>query len=332
MNDRLTLRGAPVVVAPGKVFLVGEYGVLEGGSAVLTAVTCSAVAQYIPGLEPASEVVFEAVARARDALGELADALPAGSVLVDTGQFRRNDAKIGVGSSAAAAVAAVGAVFEYCGRRVNDHKEQVFAVADEAHRAAQGGVGSGADVAVATFGGLLHFQRPQGAPVLRETLPKPEELSIVVFFSGQPASTVQMVRSVMALKDETPPLYKWLMDELKTLGGRFVSALSVGNIKGVIDATNAYHETLLELGDSARLPIVTPVFESAAKLARELGGAAKPSGAGGGDLGIALFADAAAAASFTSRCPEGLSVLDVRPEPLGVRRRMASVSEVTHQR
>lgn len=332
MNDRTTLRGAPVVVAPGKIFLVGEYGVLEGGSAVLTAVTCNAVAQYIPGLEPASTIVKEAVERSRVALGELSDALPAGSVLVDTGQFRRGESKIGVGSSAATAVAAVGAVYEYCGRPVTLHRDEIFTIADEAHRAAQGGVGSGADVAVATYGGYLHFQRPEGGAVLREALPAPEALSLVVFFSGQPASTVQMVRSVMALKTDTPPLYKWLMDELKTLGGRFVSALGSGNVAGVLAATNAYHETLLELGNSARLPIVTPVFEAAAQLARSLGGAAKPSGAGGGDLGIALFADAASAASFTAGCPEGLSVLEVRPEPLGVRRRVATVAEVAHQR
>ena len=332
MDDRTTLRGAPVIVAPGKIFLVGEYGVLEGGSAVLTAVSCNAVAQYIPGLQGASTVVDEAVARARVALGELSSALPEGSVLVDTNQFRRGEGKIGVGSSAATAVSAVGAVFEYCGQAVAQHLDQVFEVADAAHRAAQGGVGSGADVAVATYGGYLHFQRPEDSAVIHEALPAPAGLSLVVFYSGQPASTVQMVRSVMALKTDTPPLYKWLMDELKTLGGRFVSALASGNVSGVLAATNAYHETLLELGHSARLPIVTPVFEAAATLARSLGGAAKPSGAGGGDLGVALFPNAAAASDFSSRCPGGLSVLEVRPEHLGVRRRMATVAEVAHQR
>lgn len=332
MNDRTTLRGAPVVVAPGKVFVVGEYGVLEGGSAVLTAVSRNAVAQFIPGLEAASAVVEQAVRRARDALGEVGEALPAGSVLVDTSQFRRGEAKIGVGSSAAAAVAAVGAVFEYGGHAVAEHRDLVFEVADAAHRAAQDGVGSGADVAVATYGGFLHFQRSEEAPVLREALPTPADLSLVVFYSGQPASTVHMVKSVMALKQDTPPLYKWLMDELKTLGGRFVSALSVGNVAGVIQAADAYRETLLELGNSARLDIVTPAFQAAARVARALGGTAKPSGAGGGDLGIALFPSADAARAFTSECPEGLSVLDVRPEPLGVRRRMASISEVAHQR
>jgi hypothetical protein len=33
-SNRTTLRGSPVVAAPGKVFLIGEYAVLEEGSAV----------------------------------------------------------------------------------------------------------------------------------------------------------------------------------------------------------------------------------------------------------------------------------------------------------
>ena len=59
MNRSLskTLRGSPVVVAPGKVFLVGEYAVLEGGAAVLASVNRYAVAQYLPDLTPESPVI-----------------------------------------------------------------------------------------------------------------------------------------------------------------------------------------------------------------------------------------------------------------------------------
>jgi len=45
-----------------------------------------------------------------------------------------------------------------------------------------------------------------------------------------------------------------------------------------------------QLGVAAQAPIVTDVFKRAADLAKELGGAAKPSGAGGGDIGVAMFA------------------------------------------
>ena len=59
-TTRNTLVGSPVVTAPGKLFLIGEYAVLEGGPAVLAAVNRRAVAQYLPGLEPMSAVVGEA--------------------------------------------------------------------------------------------------------------------------------------------------------------------------------------------------------------------------------------------------------------------------------
>ena len=52
-GERQTLRGHPGGLAPGKMFLVGEYAVLEGGPAVLAAVTRHAVGQFIPGSTPA---------------------------------------------------------------------------------------------------------------------------------------------------------------------------------------------------------------------------------------------------------------------------------------
>ena len=46
--ERTTLKGAPLVLAPGKLFLCGEYAVLEGGVAVL-----AAVGRYADGAVPA---------------------------------------------------------------------------------------------------------------------------------------------------------------------------------------------------------------------------------------------------------------------------------------
>jgi phosphomevalonate kinase len=77
------------------------------------------------------------------------------------------------------------------------------------------------------------------------------------------------------------------------------------------------------------VPIVTPPFVQAAALARSLGGAAKPSGAGGGDVGVALFGEEGAAAEFTRRCPAGVSVLDVGVDPDGARRRHPGTVELT---
>jgi phosphomevalonate kinase len=66
------------------------------------------------------------------------------------------------------------------------------------------------------------------------------------------------------------------------------------------------------------------VVAEAAELARSLGGAAKPSGAGGGDLGLAFFSDPRAADTFTARCPQGLLVLDLQLGATGAYRRLPS--------
>ncbi len=324
MDPSRTLRGSPVVEAPGKVFLVGEYAVLDGAPAVLAAVSRYAVAQYLAELSPETPIIEETVKRAIAALGDLASAIPPGSVLVNTAGFRQRSSKLGLGSSAAAAVAAAGAVFEIAGQRLADNREELFAVADEAHRAAQGGIGSGADVAASVHGGFISFVRPPGGKPVITPLTPPDTLDLVVFWSGSPARTTDMIQTVRALGKSQPSTYARHMRRLRQISEGFVRAFTYRNAQGVIAQTDEYGRELEALGKSAGAPIVTPLFAEAADLARGLGGAAKPSGAGGGDVGIALFANAAAATEFAGRCRAGVSVLDVKVDGGGAKRRMPS--------
>jgi phosphomevalonate kinase len=316
-----TVQGTPVVTAPGKVFLVGEYAVLEGGAAVLAAVSRRAVAQYVPGLAPASPVVAETVARARALLEDLAPALPPGAALVDTAAFRRGEVKLGLGSSAATAVATAGAVLSYAGVDITTRRDLLFRIADEGHRAAQGGTGSGGDIAAAVHGGFVGFLRAPGAPPIVRRLSRPSGLVLLVFWTGVAASTPRLVQAVRALGERSPATYAALMDELRKSGERFAHAFLSNDARGAVRHADDYGRLLEKLGASAEVPIVTPLFAEAAALARGLGGAAKPSGAGGGDVGVALFGDEAAAAAFSRRCPAEVSVLDVTIDPDGARRR-----------
>jgi len=316
-----TMRGSPVVVAPGKVFLVGEYAVLDGGPAVLAAVTRYALAQYLPDLTPETPLIEETVRRAVDALGDLAQALPTGSVLVNTADFRHRLFKLGLGSSAASAVAAVGAVFELAGLRVASARDRVFSLADEGHRVAQGGVGSGADVAAAVHGGFIGFVRPLGGRAVITRLTAPTALHMVVFWSGRASSTPHMIQAVSAFAERDPVSYRWLIGKLRAIAERFIQAFTSSDARGAIAEADAYGRLLEKLGHTAGVTIVTPPFVQAAELARHLGGTAKTSGAGGGDIGVALFADPEAAVEFRTRCPGGVSVLDVGVDTEGVRRR-----------
>ena len=56
-SERNTLVGTPVVIAPGKLFLIGEYAVLEDGPAVLAAVNQTLAQAHSPIAE-GDEVAF----------------------------------------------------------------------------------------------------------------------------------------------------------------------------------------------------------------------------------------------------------------------------------
>ena len=327
-GSRTTLVGTPVVAAPGKIFLVGEYAVLDGGVAVLAAVSRYAVAQYLPGSEPQSRVVDEAVKRSLIAIGEASAALPPGSVLVDTDSFCQGKVKVGLGSSAATAVATVGAMFETAGLSIEGMQHEVFSVAEAAHNAAQGGVGSGADVAAAVWGGFITFTRPAEGPPVIEPIVVPAGLHLVVFWTGESADTRDLVESVQSYARLAPSSYRMLMGALRTTAERFVNELAAGRATGAVVAAGRYGRQLAELGKAAGVKIVTDAFERAAALARELGGDAKPSGAGGGDVGLALFATPEAAALFVRACQPALSVLDVSLARSGVYRRLADEPQV----
>ncbi len=322
MGERNTLVGTPVVVAPGKIFLVGEYAVLEDGPAVLAAISRLAVAQFVPGMNAMSKLVDEAVARARAEIGEAADALPPGSVLVDTEDFSQDRKKIGLGSSAATAVATVGALLECVGIAVESHREQVLRVALAAHRSAQHGAGSGADVAAAVHGGLIRVVRHKTGSPSVEPLPVPAGLRLVVFWTGESVSTPKMIEGIQAYAKAQPAAYRDHMEALREMATRFVAEVRVGSATGAVAAAGRYGKRLALLGTAASVPIVTDAFARAADLARELGGIAKPSGAGGGDIGVAMFATPEAARLFARALPKPLLPLGLDLDRAGVRRRV----------
>ena len=342
---RTTLGEGPVVAAPGKVFLVGEYAVLEGGTAVLAAVTRQAVGEFIPALEPASPLVAEAVRVTLAALGDRAAALPTGSVRIDTGAFsapgdgRGEGRKLGLGSSAATAACSVGAVLELAGLPVAAHRELAFSLAESAHRAWQGGLGSGADVAVAVHGGIVQYSRPAGrAPVVRRQPNGLGGLELVVFSARTAASTTRQIGAVRAFADRSPAHYASLLAAVRKAAERFVDALAATRARDAIAAIRAAGESLEALGQAADVAIVTPAFARAAAIAAELGGAAKPSGAGGGDVGVGLFIDRASADAFAERLGRGaatgeaagtaVDVLDLRVDDRGLHRRSAGIARV----
>jgi phosphomevalonate kinase len=316
-----TLQGEPMVTAPGKLVLLGEYAVLDGFPAIVAAVNRRASGQFVPGRAPESELVEIAVHSAAESLGPNRAAFPKGSVLVDTAAFSQNGVKLGIGSSAATAAVAVGAVLEMAGLAVAESTDLIFDVASAAHRAAQGGLGSGADVAAAVYGGLIHYTRPARGPAAIRRLPPLVGVEMVVFSTGVPSSTVDCLQAVSAFAAANAETHRQLLPPIADAVTRFEHGLFARDAAEIFAAIGAAYAGMDMLGQAAGVPIVTPLLAHAAVLASEVGGAAKPSGAGGGDVGIAFLPDRDAAEEFRQRARDlSLGILDLFVDPTGVAR------------
>ena len=198
----------------------------------------------------------------------------------DSRPVRGIDGKPGFGGSAAATVAAVIAAGLPSER------------AAELHAAVQGG-GSGIDVFASLMGGVRRFR--DGA-----VLACPP---IVAVWSGQSASTGPRVQQYLAWPGRS---------DFVAESARLVAAFASEPIR----ATREAYLLLTSMTEAAGIAYDLPAFREASALAVAHGGAAKPSGAGGGDIAVALLPDPEALAAFTRACDQvGLHTIDVNVAP-----------------
>jgi phosphomevalonate kinase len=319
--------GTPVVIAPGKIFLVGEYAVLDEGCAVMAAIARHARAQFIPRIDAMPPMVSELVRRIKAELGEAADALPPGSVLVNTDDFQLGCAAGGLGSSAAIAVAAVGAVYESLGLAVEERRPQILTLADGGRRATQGDVGSGADTTAAAYGGLIQVTRHKDTLPRVDRLIPPAGLHLVLFLAGRSLSTRQMMTGLRDYAQHEAAAYEHAITSLREIAHRFVEEVTAGHATGAVVAAGKYGEELAKLAAAASVPILTENYARASELAHAFGGIAKPAGAGGGEIGIAMFATPEAAKFFRLACTEPLTPIECDIERSGVRCRSPEPTE-----
>lgn len=186
------------VSAPGKLILIGEYVVLEGAPALVSAVNRFAEVQ----LEESNDEYFTVNAPSIG-LQNVRYSLSDNGLITFTPDVSRDDqkkltffkstfeyawqyckslkivssslnisintdsfysqklsTKLGFGSSAAMTVALVKALFKFIDKNVDDEevRQQLFRVSLAAHKNAQGNVGSGIDVGASAFGGVLQYR------------------------------------------------------------------------------------------------------------------------------------------------------------------------------
>jgi degradative hydroxymethylglutaryl-CoA reductase len=292
------------VSAPGKAFLIGEYAVLEGAPALVAALDVRAVAHRPAKPKgPASAVVRCAHQRVKGYLEArgVQDIPPA--PVVETGGFTMGARKLGLGSSAAVAASVIGYHLTAAGLDPFDPRvrEDALSLALAAHAEAQGGGGSGADVAAAVLGGLLHFQDRK-----TRTVAMPQWAHIGFVDAGAPAVTSRFVAQVKAAAAKQPGAYADAIGTLSAAVDQFLTAFRdspnpAKSLAGVRQATQTHNEGLRALAAMSDAPIMTPAIETIIREAEADGLAAKPSGAGGGDLVVVIAASRADLDRFGER-------------------------------
>ncbi len=314
--------------APGKLVIVGEYAVLYGAPGIAVAVDACALAtlEARPG-EHSELVVPDTGARFRfhqDAGGRLAweapspgplalplesciatlvahgllphgGELPACRIGLDTSGFQGSDAagqriKLGLGSSAAITVALMGALLGFVRAAPQSH-EKLRVLCLEAHRRLQGGSGSGIDVLTALAGGVISIDFPPGSDIPRETsLSWPGGLHMLAVWSGQSASTPAMLDRLHSYRERQPAGCASHMARLREIAGRTVAAWHANETGAVLASLDSYAAALRDLDEDAGIGIYGGGQAAISEIALAHGAICKPSGAGGGDFGIALTA------------------------------------------
>ncbi len=294
------------VSAPGKAFLIGEYAVLEGSPALVAALDVRAVAHAYEGAQgsmPVSAVVRCAHQRVKDYLAARGEHDIGRPPVVETGGFTMGSRKLGLGSSAAVAASVIGYHLTAAGLDPYDPsvREDALSLALAAHAEAQGGRGSGADVAAAVLGGLLRFQDRKA-----RTTPMPHWVHIGFVDAGAPAVTSQFVAQVQSAAAAQPGAYADAMGLLSGAVDQFLTAFKDSpdpktSLAGLALATAKHNQGLRALAQMSGAPIMTDAIETIVREAEADGLAAKPSGAGGGDLVVVFAASRADLDRFGER-------------------------------
>jgi phosphomevalonate kinase len=313
--------------APGKMFLLGEYAVLEHAPALVIAVNrhararvgmragslCEVSAPDL-GIQPVrfSLGVGGAVdwqAGAADAarlalvehtlrgLGQDGLAPPAGSALqlqLDTAEFFDGEGggKLGLGSSAALTVALASALAAFSGHGdvLADRSEWLQRML-WLHRQLQDGRGSGADVAASLVGGLIAYRLGDDGRAKFERLAWPAGVHTLFVWTGSSASTGGFLGRLAQWRSTHAADYDRHLDELTAIAEAAVEAVRAGRAADLMACAARYALALEVFGTACGLEIFSLAHRQLAALLHDSGVAYKPCGAGGGDFGMVFALD-----------------------------------------
>ena len=329
-----------VARAPGKLYIAGEYAVVEPGHrAVLVAVDrfitvritpCSPAdgyagtissRLYANGSRPwrrrpqdgqaeavggEDDYIISAIRFVEALVAEVGGQLRSFDLDISSELDEADGRKLGLGSSAAVTVATVRAVATFYGLAASDLT--VYKLAMLASDTVQP-IGSGGDIAASAMTGWVAYTSPDrswlrrarqrvgaggvsdlveaGWPGLSVRRLPPPSLRLQAGWTGAPASTPALVADVQAGSHGADDYAVFLRDSQDCLA-RLITAIEDDDTAQIMRQIARNRALLAGLSRISGRTIETAELARLVEIALEHGAAAKSSGAGGGDCGIAL--------------------------------------------
>lgn len=319
--------------APGKLYIAGEYAVVEPGYPAIIVAVNKFITIYLKeafgkgsidsldrtiywnrkkdsvvldGEDNGFSYIVSAIEIAEAYVKEKGKKLDFYHIEVDSDLKSEEGRKYGLGSSAAIVVATVKAILKYYDIKATEM--EIFKLAALANINVNP-KGSCGDIAASTFGGWLVYRTFYKDWLLKEKeknsisnllkkdwsglyidrLNPPKDLKLVVGWTGSPANTINLVNSVENNSIDRKSIYNEFLTNSKKCIIKMLKAFKEEDIEEIQKQILVNRDLLCNLGKNLGTMIETPQLKKLCNIALEHGGAAKPSGAGGGDCGIAIF-------------------------------------------
>lgn len=352
------------VKAPGKLYIAGEYAVLEQNCpAILVAlnryvfVTISRShnqrgsiysQQYsqdslhwvrrgdkiiIDNRDNPFAFILSAIKYAEQYVHECGIRLAVYDLHVNSNLDSPNGKKYGLGSSAAVTVATVKAILQFY--HLQATRDLIFKIAAIAHYTVQKN-GSAGDVAASVYGGWLAYQTFDKKWLLRElarkhlsavvteawpglkiqSLQPPKGLQLLIGWTQKPASTSQLVDESNAKKTVLQYSYAKFLLNSRQCVLQMIAGFVQGNVKAIQKQIRCNRLILERFGKLNHIAVEIPRLHKLIAIAEKHHGAAKTSGAGGGDCGIVIGSAATETAALKAEwLANGILPLDFQVHP-----------------
>ena len=310
--------------APGKIFLSGEYFVLDGALATIMSTKqrvkvtiedqidvdnifyCSVIDQCFPfnvnnsyqvnwlDEDPGEFGLFLELSITNMRVK------PTNTFFaIDSDDLYFQGTKIGLGSSAAISVAVLNAINNFYGLKLSEY--DLINHSMELHKLHQGKNGSGLDIISShADSNLIECSKNMLSQYKWNALDWPKNLIIKGVITSQHSSTSSMIEKYNIAKQDNSQNFKSLYSKMTQILKEFSEAWHQGNSSDILNLLKQQNILIKQLDHDFDLGIYTQEHNKILDLAESIDLFYKPSGAGGGDLGVIISDDALKMKKFSN--------------------------------